>query len=108
MSKTDNCPIKYGQQEAHDAFEWLRQHATTHGAVALCEWHRLALENKRLTAELAEIRQRAEDATEYTLSVVNREQRARIAELEREVEIKERENRHLQSVVNDLRVEVYK
>lgn len=39
-------------------------------------------------------------------SFAQEKERARIAELEREVEIKERENRHLQSVVNDLRVGV--
>ena len=85
MSKADNCPIKYGQQEAYDAFEWLRQHATTHGAVALCEWHRLALENKRLNAELAEIGRQAGDATEFVLAQKALE--ARVAELEMSIRI---------------------
>lgn len=99
MSKTDNCPIKYGQQEAHDAFEWLRQHATTHGAVALCEWHRLALENKRLNAELAEIRRQAGDATEFVLAQINREQAQRLNVLQAEVDRLTTENRHLRAGV---------
>lgn len=99
MRKASDNPIQYGQQEAYEAFEWLRQHATTHGAVALCEWHRLALENKRLTADLADIRRQAGDATEYVLAQINREQARKLNRLQAEVDRLTEENRHLRAEV---------